>query len=95
MKRISIVISGVLALITITLCASIFLNKRFEQALAEASTPSWDRSEVMVVKHRPGTHGSVWKFRDANRECYFNSKGGIWCSDAGYYGSLKPKGTDY
>lgn len=34
-----------------------------------------------VVEAEPGTHGSVWKFQDGNRTCYFNARGGIWCTN--------------
>jgi len=35
---------------------------------------------TLLIEVVNGRHGSIWKFRDHNRECYFNSSGGIWCT---------------
>jgi len=54
----------------------------YEQANdVEASNSGVDRIAVPVIEVSNGRHGSIWKFYDDNRECYFNSAGGIWCTD--------------
>jgi len=36
---------------------------------------------TLVIEVSSGRHGSVWKFVDGNRQCYFNSSGGMWCTN--------------
>jgi len=52
------------------------------EQVSEASTnpyASLPKAEL-IVKGSGGSHGSIWKFTDGIRECYFNSHGGIWCA---------------
>jgi len=49
----------------------------------EASGSSFEAKSVptLVIEVNANHHGSIWKFYDGNRECYFNSAGGVWCTN--------------
>lgn len=61
----------------VTMVVAILCNLPTKEVAAGGSPPTSFSSPVVVVRN--GEHGSIWKFHDGNRECYFNSAGGIWC----------------
>ena len=76
-------IGGGLAVVLVIACAVALIGgKSWPQprgsAYAQGQMPL--SSATLVIEVKSGFHGSVWKFRDSNRECYFNSSGGIWCT---------------
>ena len=73
-------IGGGLAVGLIIACA-IALTFIGDGRPAQSSTTEASADASLVVEVSTGRHGSIWKFYDGNRECYFNSSGGIWCSD--------------
>jgi hypothetical protein len=76
MKRSMIMLIGFVALVSITLLATTFITGKVSSASGEVRLSH----TVKVVEVVGGIHGSIWKFWDNNRECYFNSSGGIWCT---------------
>ena len=48
---------------------------------AQSSTTEASSNASLVIEVSTGRHGSIWKFYDGNRECYFNSSGGVWCTN--------------
>jgi len=75
MKRSMIMLIGFAALVSITLLATTFITGKIS-----ADTEPRLSYTTLVVERVAGVHGDIFKFRDGNRECYFNGKGGIWCS---------------
>lgn len=47
---------------------------------ANAQDEMSQTTTTLMVEVVNGRHGSIWKFIDRNRDCYFNSSGGIWCT---------------
>jgi len=75
--KVKIILTGIAALVLITVLTAAFITNR---ASATHLGESTNDLTVEVVEVKNGVHGSIWWFRDDNRECYFNSSGGIWCT---------------
>ncbi len=75
MKRTTIMLIGFVALVLITLLTTIYITGK-----ASADTEPRLSNVARVVEPKTGIHSAVWKFWDNNRECYFVSGGGIWCT---------------
>jgi hypothetical protein len=77
-KITTMVVIGSLMLVIISLLFAPALKPPITEAYA--GSPPAIAGAVLVVEVLNGSHGSIWKFEDDNRECYVNSSGGIWCT---------------
>jgi hypothetical protein len=66
-------------LVTLLIGVMVYLLYTLQPMEVGAGGPPPTSFSSPVVVVRNGEHGSIWKFHDGNRECYFNSAGGIWC----------------
>jgi hypothetical protein len=73
-------IGGGLVIGLIIACA-VALTLMGTNAPAQSSTAMPSSKASLMIEVSNGRHGSIWKFVDDNRECYFNSSGGIWCTN--------------
>jgi len=72
--------SGWLAVGLIVACAVALIIMGTSNPVQSSALDATLKATPVVEVIYYGKHNSIWKFWDNNRECYFNSSGGIWCT---------------